>query len=166
MMIISKIGLTFLLAIMLGIGSSLDINIKAQDQNLEENDNVKLVKKFYLSNDPSKLDQYLGDQFVAHMYSKSIDKQSYIEEMKNYLNAFPNATGKIHQIISDGDIVAILSSWNGTQKNELHGLEPSGKQVEFYLADFFRVADDKIVEAWGIVDIIKGKIGNSTYEFD
>lgn len=156
-MIISKIGLTFLLTIMLGIGLSLNINIKAQDQTPEENDNVKLVKEFYLSSDPSKLDQYLGDRFVAHMYSKSFDKQSYSEEMKNYLNAFPNATGKIDKIISDGDIVAILSSWNGTQKNQLHGLEPNGEPVEFYLADFFRVADDKIVEAWGILDIEIGR---------
>lgn len=149
MKMIRILSLSLLFVTMLGLSSTLDNHIQAQNPDIEGSDNEKIVKEFYLSNDPAKIDQYLSDQFVSHMYSRSFDKKSYVEERQNFLNSFSNATVKIDQIISEGDTVAILSSWNFTQKTDLPGVQ-SGESIEFYLTDFFRVQDGKIVEGWGI----------------
>jgi predicted ester cyclase len=67
---------------------------------------------------------------------------------------FPDVKFTIQSMVADGDVVATLVEGEGTQTGEFMGIPPSGKHAKWRSVGFFRVIDDKIVEHWGIPDML------------
>lgn len=71
---------------------------------------------------------------------------------EEFLGAFPDARAEVQIQIADGDRVATFKTISGTHRGEIHGIAPTGKRFEVYIADLFRVEDGKIVESWALLD--------------
>jgi len=69
-------------------------------------------------------------------------------------SAFPDFKATINDLIAEDDKVVVSMTWNGTQQGEWMGLPPSGKRMSVNVVDTFRVADGKLVEHWGITDMM------------
>ncbi len=67
-------------------------------------------------------------------------------------DAFPDMQYVIEAVIAEGDNVAILYTWSGTNLGPLAGLPPTGRQVKATGAIVCRVAEGRIVEQWDIDD--------------
>jgi predicted ester cyclase len=154
------LALLFSLSVMM---ITFNQHVEAQNQTLTEK-NKQLVQDFYLSKSLDKADKYLADDFISHMHPKIIDKKSYSTALKNFLIAFPSMTGNIEQIIAEGDIVAIKSSWNGTQKGSYLGNQSTKEPITINQSDLYRVSNGKISEHWGVIDV-EGKMANNTFTF-
>jgi steroid delta-isomerase-like uncharacterized protein len=66
--------------------------------------------------------------------------------------AFPDMTDEIHNIIAEGDLVAMLATVRGTHEGEIMGMPPTGKSFAITAIDVIRVAGGKMVERWGLTD--------------
>jgi len=73
-------------------------------------------------------------------------------------------TGDLEQIIAEGDIVAIKSSWNGTQQSSYLGNQSINEPITINQSDLYRVSNGKISEHWGVIDV-EGKMANKTFTF-
>jgi predicted ester cyclase len=65
---------------------------------------------------------------------------------------FPDHDAVVHEMISEGDLVATRKSFTGTHTGEFFGIPPTGKRATIDVIDFVRVRDGAIVEHWNIVD--------------
>jgi predicted ester cyclase len=73
-----------------------------------------------------------------------------LEESKQFesefLAAFPDIKVTINDMVAEGDKVAVLVTWKGTNKE-------TGKKIEMTNANIFRIANGKWAEAWNVTDI-------------
>lgn len=62
--------------------------------------------------------------------------------------AFPDFRITIHDIIAEGEIVALRTTGRGTHKGAFFGIPPTGKEIVFHETNFNRIVDGKLVEHW------------------
>ena len=68
--------------------------------------------------------------------------------------AFPDFRPKIHWRAVDGDPVTTYKTYHGTHLGTLFGIEPTGRTVQFETVDAMRVRDGRIVEHWGVANLL------------
>lgn len=66
---------------------------------------------------------------------------------------FPDFSVQIKNQVAEGDLVATLKTFSGTQKAEFMGIAPTGNRVTFDVFELLRVRDGQVVEHWNVVDM-------------
>jgi predicted ester cyclase len=101
---------------------------------------------------PDATDRYIATGFTEHNPNLASDIEGKKRAVTALLAGFSDYHGEIVEILAEGDKVVVRTQWSGTQDGPFLGLPPSGNKVRFSTADFFRVADGKLVEHWDVVD--------------
>jgi predicted ester cyclase len=70
------------------------------------------------------------------------------EHIRQAEAAFPGYELVAHQIVAEGDIVAVRGTFYGVHKGEFAGIAPTGKKVSGDLMLFYRISDGLIAEHW------------------
>jgi hypothetical protein len=71
------------------------------------------------------------------------------------MDAFPDLSFAIEDMIAEGDKVAVRGRMSGTNTGAFRGMPPTGKSVTMGFISLCRVADSgKIAETWGYNDTI------------
>jgi len=68
--------------------------------------------------------------------------------------AFPDMRHEIHDLVAEGDLVALRATPTGTHEGVFLGVEPTGKKVQFEVMALFRIVDGKIQEEWVVANIM------------
>jgi predicted ester cyclase len=66
--------------------------------------------------------------------------------------AFPDLHFDVRLLIAEGDKVAAYVPFSGTHTGRLWNIEPTGKFVRVDETIIFSISDDKIVQAWDVLD--------------
>ena len=66
--------------------------------------------------------------------------------------AFPDLRYTVEALIGEGDMVAVLYTWQGTHSGDLAGFPPTGRSVTTMGMIVCRVASGRIVEQWDVDD--------------
>lgn len=93
------------------------------------------------------LDNIFSVDVINHIAGvwKGIEGQKWLIDY--YCKAFPDLQGTA-EYIAEGDLVVEHWTATGTHQDEIYGLKPTGKRVEFKGITIYRIADGKIVETW------------------
>jgi len=67
---------------------------------------------------------------------------------------FPDVKFTIDQMIGEGNYVATLVHGEGTHTGQFIAFPPSGKHAVWRSVGFFKIQDGKIIEHWGIPDLL------------
>jgi steroid delta-isomerase-like uncharacterized protein len=67
---------------------------------------------------------------------------------------FPDIQWTLEELIAEGDKVAARFTMRGTHNGTFFGVPPSGKKIEVKAMNFYRIADEKIVEEHGQPDLL------------
>lgn len=70
------------------------------------------------------------------------------------LRAYPDIHVAIEDLIAEGDKVVARNTVTGTHLGEYMGVPPTGKSVTYNEIFVVRLADDRIAEIWGVVDVL------------
>ncbi len=109
------------------------------------------------SDDWSRLDEYIAEDFVAHnppLPGVSLDR----EGMKHAAEIFRVATPGRHEIrmqIAENDLVVSHIVGRGIHAGELLGIPATNNDVETEGIAIHRVRDGKIVEYWAVTDVAR-----------
>ena len=76
------------------------------------------------------------------------------ESARGYREAFPDLEAIVEEILAEGDLVATRWTCRGTQKGELFGISPTGKQVTVSGITIDRYVDGKLAESWSNWDTL------------
>jgi steroid delta-isomerase-like uncharacterized protein len=68
--------------------------------------------------------------------------------------AFPDLHISLEDLIADGDKVVTRERITGTHRGNYMGVPATGKQVAYNEIVIARFADGRIVESWGVVDVL------------
>jgi predicted ester cyclase len=67
---------------------------------------------------------------------------------------FPDLHVQVEDLIAEGDKVVSRNTVTGTHQGEYMGLQPTGKSVTYDEIFIFRLANGRITESWGVVDVL------------
>jgi steroid delta-isomerase-like uncharacterized protein len=70
------------------------------------------------------------------------------------LRAFPDLRVEVEDLIAEGDKVVCRNTVTGTHLGEYLGRPATGKSVTYHEIFVFRVDGGRIVESWGVVDVL------------
>ena len=68
--------------------------------------------------------------------------------------AFPGYDIEVHDLLADGDRVALRGTFRSVHRGDFQGIAPTGRAVSVPLMLFYRVADGKIAEHWMNADTL------------
>lgn len=81
-----------------------------------------------------------------------------IEHIRECEAGFPLYSIDVHEMLVDGDKVAVRGTFHGTHKGEFAGVAPTGRTVSADLMLFYLLEDGKISKFWMQADMA-GLIG-------
>lgn len=125
--------------------------------SVEENKTVvrRLYEEVWNKKDLGVVDELIAADFIDH--NASVGLAPGIDGFKQgfaiALVTFPDIRLTIEDLIAEEDKVVSRVIAHGTQKGEIMGIPPTGKQVVFMCIDIVRIADSKIVERWSLIDL-------------
>ena len=111
-----------------------------------------LIEEMWNKHDLSAVDRYVAPDFIEHNKGRPpgiAGRKQYTEAV---LAAFSDYHAGIEDVVAEGDIVVARIEFTGTQDGAYQGRPATHNQVRFTTADFYRVANGKIVEHWDVVD--------------
>jgi len=124
---------------------------------------VGIIERFYrevMEGGNLDLINELGSESYAEHEEPMPGQPPGLNGIRFYVNtfrsAFPDIKAKaIEPVISAGDMETTRVVLTGTHDGEFLGIAPTGKTVEFNTMDMIRVEDGKVVEHWGVTDMLK-----------
>jgi steroid delta-isomerase-like uncharacterized protein len=70
------------------------------------------------------------------------------------LRAYPDLHVTVQDVFGEEDRVVVRNTVTGTHQGEYLGLAPTGRSVTYDEIFIVRFADGRIVETWGVVDLL------------
>ena len=65
---------------------------------------------------------------------------------------FSDQRWEIHDVIAEGDLVALRLTHYGRHTGDLMGIPPTGREVAYQYVQFLRFRDGKVIEQWSVRD--------------
>ena len=115
-------------------------------------DNKQAARRFYQEvingRNLDALDELLVPDGVDHTFgSQSAEQAKQFFAMVH--QAFPDLHAEVHDVIAEGDLVAVRSTYTSTRQGEFLGIPATGKQTTTSGVEFFRMQDGRQAETLG-----------------
>ena len=101
-------------------------------------------------------DEIFADDFVDHTPQQGVpaDKDGVRMLYIGLRAAFADFHAEIHWQTVEGDKVTTFKTYHGTHAGDFLGVPATGRKVHFDTIDVFRVRDGRLVDHWGIADLL------------
>jgi predicted ester cyclase len=137
------------------------LNNKALDNKALDNkalDNKALARKvleeIFPANDVAALRDVVSDQFVNHEAPPGTPPG--LDGITTFMHlldeAFTDQRWEIHEVIEEGDLVAMRCTHSGVHTGEFFGLPATGRPFSYQQMHFVRMAEGKSLEHWAVRD--------------
>jgi steroid delta-isomerase-like uncharacterized protein len=102
------------------------------------------------------IDDLLSPDIVIHTPVPGVGSgiESFRQFIGMFLSAFPQQHTELHDLIAEGDRVAVRHTHRGTHGGEFMGMPPTGRQFAVDGIEVFRIADGKVAEFWHMDDFL------------
>ena len=105
------------------------------------------------------INQNVASEFVDHPTRRAWEvpsqgRDAMAQAVTMLRTAFPNYHSEPMQVVAEDDRVTILMRLTGTQSGPLFNFPATGKSFSVTEISEFRLANGKIVERWGLVDMV------------
>ncbi len=123
------------------------------ESQLEENKEVvRLNARAISDRDLGLLAKTTAKTLVRHCQATPGLAIASLEDFVAFLETdwatFPDSRITIHQLVAEGDRVAVYATYEGTQTGQMGPFPPSGKRMSLDFSGVFRIEDGKIAEIW------------------
>ncbi len=101
----------------------------------------------------------VSPEFVDHPPKRFFEvprrgRESLYEAAVAFRGGFPDFHDEMIQIVAEGDKVMYLGRITGTHTGNFFQFTPTGNKVSVLGINDFRLKDGKVVERWGIFDVL------------
>jgi predicted ester cyclase len=114
----------------------------------------RFVEEYQEGQSVAAFEQLLSQRFVDHSLLPGFPEgPEGVRALFSALHAaLPDFRAEIYDQVAEGDKVVTRKAFFGTQRGELFGAAPTGRQIRIDVIDIVRVRDGQIVEHWNLVD--------------
>ena len=116
---------------------------------------VRRVLSVFNSGDLAVLDGLVAADFTNHNAPPGAPQglEGRKATVTMFRRGFPDLTSTVEDEIAEGDRVVVRVNLKGTNTGEFMGRPPTGARVDVAGIDIFRVADGKVTDRWGVLDM-------------
>ncbi len=102
------------------------------------------------------IERYYHRDYVGHFSPPEslIGHEGVRRGLLEIREAFPDFYEECHDLIGEGDKIVARITLSGTQRAPFLGNPSSGKRFEIATLDIYRFLDNKIIEQWGVMDVM------------
>jgi predicted ester cyclase len=115
-----------------------------------------LVLRFYELFDEGNLDgldESVDRDFSARVLgTTTLDWAGFKRFGAAFRSAFPDGRHIFEHVVSDGENVVTIGTYEGTHSGEMQGIAPTGRRVQLVVMHLDRVVDGRIVEHRGLAN--------------
>jgi len=118
-------------------------------------ENKDLVRRFASAlnaADWNALDEIVTEDFRRHSQATPgppvESREDFKKLQQSFLESMPDQKVTIHMLVAEGDKVACLATYSGTQTGPMPGFPITGKAVEITFLSIFRIEGARIAELW------------------
>lgn len=90
-------------------------------------------------------EQYFRTDYIQHNPRVPTGRAGLVGYLLAFREQFPQQDIQILRVIGDGDMVAVHAMWEVSNPN---------KQMKMFIADIFRVQEQKIAEHWDVIQVL------------
>ncbi|MFD0587355.1 ester cyclase [Paenibacillus sp. GCM10027627] len=112
------------------------------------------IELFWNQSNWSCLETYLSDDYKELSYQS---KEGLVRFAKMILEAFPDKQYTLEKMTAQENQVLVRMTVKGTQQGIFFGSPPTGKAIDITLYRQYRIADGKIAEHRGWIDMVTMK---------
>jgi len=127
-------------------------SLRARDtEQLERNRQVarQVIERIFMRQEDSGIDELVSDSFVAHSFGPMAPGREGLREgMRRAGAGVSDARFEIHDVIAEGDRVAVRLTTSARHTGKFLGIEPSGNRYTIDEIHIFRIRDGLLVEHW------------------
>jgi predicted ester cyclase len=116
-------------------------------------DTRQLIRDYFKALSGRAKTEKLLDRFISDPDLK--------EHVRMAEAAFPEYELIAHEIVAEGDLVAVRGTVRGVHKGEFAGIKATGRRISVDLMIFYRIANDRIAQYWLQLDM-KGLLDQLT----
>ena len=115
----------------------------------------RFIEDFWAGGDLSRVEEFLAQHYVEHnlLPGQEPGLEGYKRRFLALRAAFPDVHITIDDVLAEGDRVMARVTIEGTHLGPFLGQPASGRVVRMAAINIYRVADDHIVERWGVQDL-------------
>lgn len=66
--------------------------------------------------------------------------------------AFPDSHLEIEEMLAEGDTVAVRMTFTGSHEGDMHGVPPTGEEIDIRVMSMYRIEDGQLAEGWFVED--------------
>ena len=115
----------------------------------------RFVEEFWNEGNMSAADELMAPDAKIHLPTGEVVNPEGLKSFAAmWRGAFPDWHSTVEELIAEEDRVAERWTGRGTHLGELQGIPPTGKRVEAPGSVFYQIADGKIVEFRGQLDMM------------
>ena len=102
------------------------------------------------------IDEMMAPNYARYMNGPQppLDREKQKQRILGFRTAFPDIRINIVDSVASGDKVVSRMEGSGTHQGEFLDVPSTGKSVAIYAIDIVRFADGKIVDQWGVMDML------------
>lgn len=114
------------------------------------------VDEVWNGEDVAALERLTTPDFSLHQLvaNEDHDRESFAAFREGMHDAMPDFSLEIEALVVEGDDAIALLRMGGTPVKPLQALQPTGESFSVHAFHKYRVEDDRIAEAWLMVDAI------------
>ena len=115
----------------------------------------RITEQIWSSGQIDLVDELVAEEFVDHVDLPGLDatgRDRYRASVQMVRDAFPDYREEILWLVGEADRAVSFVRNSGTHRGVLHGIEPTGRRVEWQSMGALRFRDGQAVERWGIGD--------------
>jgi predicted ester cyclase len=101
------------------------------------------------------IDELIADNFTDHIEIPGLEgtgRARYRASVELIRGAFPDYREEIQFSVGEGDLAVSYVISTGTHRGSFHGIEPTGRVVQWHAMGALRFEDGQAVERWGVGD--------------
>jgi steroid delta-isomerase-like uncharacterized protein len=102
-----------------------------------------------------------GKPKTEELVDRYVSDPALKEHIREFEAAFPEYTFEVHEMVSEGNMVAVRATVRGTHKGAYAGIPATGRQLIQEAMVFYRISDGRISKFWLQTDS-KALIGQLT----
>ena len=123
-------------------------------------DNKTLIRRFgeelWNAGNLRRADEFLAPHVVSHFthLPSPTNREGFLTFVTQLRDAFPDLAFTLEDLIAEHDKVVARWTMRGTHHGLLLGIPPTGKPIRISATIIYRIANGKIAELWGNVDVL------------
>ena len=101
-------------------------------------------------------EEVCSPDYICHFAGdpRSMSLEEHIQTNRSFLVGFSDFHHEINDMIAEADKVTARVTLTGTHNGEFMGIPPTGNNIEYAASLTVRFSEGKIVELWGIADML------------